>query len=261
MNLILLYPSDQQSAQCYRLSNERARHLRETLQVTPGRKLRVGLLNGPLGEATVLSCGEDIHLSVEFFEPPPPPLVDLVLGIPRPKSLKKLLPEVAALGVGALVLLRSWRVAQPYLSSPLLTPEGWEPLLDEGLMQGCSTHRPQIQVEQKFRPFVEDRAPKQFAGARCLVAHPYGGVPLAQLILEPAERVVVAIGPEGGFIEPELASFAHAGFTPVALGQHILRVETACVAILAQLDLLRQQSRLRAGLPLFTPVAQSRPSL
>jgi RsmE family RNA methyltransferase len=178
------------------------------------------------------------------FEAAPPPRapVDLLLAIPRPNSLLKLLPEVAALGVDRLVLLRTWRVQRPYVTARALEPEIYRPLLHEGLMQGRSTREPRVTVEPLFKPFVEDRLPALVAGARALVAHPAAATDLAGVRVAAGERVVLAIGPEGGFIPYEVEALERAGFLPVTIGARTLRVETACVALLAQVDLLRRIS-------------------
>jgi 16S rRNA (uracil1498-N3)-methyltransferase len=246
VNLLLLFPEDRVGDTWeprFRVQDGRARHVREVLGLGPGDTLRVGLLEGPVGTATIEALdGAGLELLATLDgEPPPRPTLDLVLAIPRPKTLKKLLPEVTALGVDRLTLLRTWRVAQPYLGSPLLSPEGHRPLLFEGMMQALTTHEPKVEVEPRFRPFVEDRAPERFAGHLKLVAHPYAATPLASLDVPADARVALAVGPEGGLIPEELASFERAGFVAVSSGPRVLRVETACVALLAQIDLLRRR--------------------
>jgi RsmE family RNA methyltransferase len=47
--------------------------------------------------------------------------------------------------------------------------------------------------------------------------------------------VTLAIGPEGGFIAEEIASFENAGFQAVTIGERVLRVETAVAALIARL--------------------------
>ena len=61
-----------------------------------------------------------------------------------------------------------------------------------------------------------------------------------------SQRVVVAVGPEGGFLAYEVEALERAGFRAVSMGERTLRVETAVVSLLAQIDLLR---RLGATLP------------
>ncbi|HUS65687.1 MAG TPA: RsmE family RNA methyltransferase, partial [Kofleriaceae bacterium] len=53
-------------------------------------------------------------------------------------------------------------------------------------------------------------------------------------------RTIVAIGPEGGWIDRELETFERLGFSAVSLGAAVLRVESAVAATLAQLTLLRR---------------------
>jgi len=52
--------------------------------------------------------------------------------------------------------------------------------------------------------------------------------------------IVLAIGPEGGWIARELSTFAARDFAIIRLGAEILRVEAAVTAALAQLSLLRR---------------------
>ncbi|MFW5741069.1 MAG: 16S rRNA (uracil(1498)-N(3))-methyltransferase, partial [Myxococcota bacterium] len=117
MNLILLAPSDQFGDR-FVLHDARGVHIREVLRAREGQELRVGMLNGPLGTGRVQRVDPRGVELVCRFEPaaPPRPRVDLILAVPRPKSLRKLLPEVAAFGVDRIVLLRTWRVAKPFLS-------------------------------------------------------------------------------------------------------------------------------------------------
>ena len=242
MNLILLDESDRASERTFRVRGARADHVREVLRAEPGRELRVGLAEGPLGRGRVLSMDADGVLLECAFETQTPPraLVDLVLAVPRPKSLVKLWPELAALGVDRVVLLRTWRVGKPYLTAAALDPKVYRPLLRDGMMQAKTTREPRVEIEPLFKPWIEDRAPGFVAGARALVAHPAAETALASLRISPAERVVVAVGPEGGFIPYEIEALQAAGFVPVTMGERTLRVETASVALLAQLDLLRR---------------------
>ena len=49
----------------------------------------------------------------------------------------------------------------------------------------------------------------------------------------PGRSVLLAIGPEGGFTDEELAAALSAGWTPIDLGPRILRIETAAIFLLA----------------------------
>lgn len=245
VNLILLTEADCETGSQFRLTGRRAKHVIEVLRATPGKELRVGLLEGPLGTGRVVSAADGrVVLDCVFHpDPPPRPRTDLVLAIPRAKSLRKLLPEVTALGVDRIVLLRTWRVAKPYLSQTILRPESFRPLLHEGLMQARCTREPRVTVEPLFKPFVEDRLPALAAGAIALAAHPAAGTRIASVRPAAGERVVLAVGPEGGWVPYEVEALERAGFLPVSMGPRPVRVETACVALLAQIDVLRAAPR------------------
>ncbi len=242
MNLLLVEPHERVADRA-RITGDRARHAREVLGVVVGRRLRVGVVDGPLGEGEVTAVGSDVvELSLVLeAEAPPRPRLDVVVAIPRPKTLAKLLPEVVSMGVDRLFLLRTWKVEKPYLASALLTPEGWLPLVRAGSMQGRLTHTPHIVVEPLFRPWIEDRAPALFEGADVRwVMHPHAARSSAQVgPVDPEARAVIAIGPEAGLVDFEVERFVAAGFEAVTMGPRPLRVETAVVAAVAQLELLR----------------------
>jgi RsmE family RNA methyltransferase len=242
MNLILLQADDRDPAGRFVLADRRADHVREVLRAEPGRELRVGLLEGPLGRGRVIGTTEEsVTLECEFDAAPPPrPRVDLVLAIPRPKSLTKLWPEIAALGVDRVVLLRTWRVGKPYLTARALLPEEYRPLLHEGMMQAKTTREPRVEIEPLFKPWAEDRAAGFATGALALVAHPVAASPLSSVRIAADERVVIVVGPEGGFVPYEVEALESAGFRAVSMGERTLRVETAVVALLSQIDLLRR---------------------
>jgi RsmE family RNA methyltransferase len=91
---------------------------------------------------------------------------------------------------------------------------------------------PEIIIEKRFKPFVEDRLPAMAAGSLGLIGHP-GDYPACPRGLD--EPVTLAIGPEGGWIPYEVDLLTQAGLQPVQLGARILRVETAVTALLARL--------------------------
>ncbi len=240
MNLVLLQSADRIDGDRFCVTGARARHIREVLGAAVGDQLQVGLREGPLGTATVRSVSpERVELDVAFGATPPRPTLDVILAVPRPKALRRLLAELAAIGVDRLVLLRSWRVDKSYLTSKVLADP--EPHLIDGLMQARCTRVPEVIVADRFRPFVEDVVPERFADGTRLVAHPTATNELATISIP--GRVTVAIGPEGGWIPWEVEAFEAAGFTAVSIGPRALRVETATVALLAQIELLRRQNR------------------
>ena len=109
MNLVLLDDGDLTADGGAVLHGARARHVHEVHRAAVGDTLRVGLLGGQVGEGVVTALAPDeVVLSVRLFSCPPAPLrIDLLLAMPRPKMLRRILAAVASLGVKRLVLINS----------------------------------------------------------------------------------------------------------------------------------------------------------
>lgn len=234
MNLLLLEPVDFVAANRVRLRDRRLKHLQEVHRAEPGETLRVGLLGGAMGRGQLLHLASDeAQLEVEFDQPPPAKLpITLLLALPRPKMLKRVLQTIATMGVPRLVLLNSYRVEKSFWQTPFLEPAAIREQLILGLEQARDTVLPQVSIEKRFKPFVEDHLPQLVAGSCGLVGHP-GDYPACPRAVE--GPVTLAIGPEGGWIPYEVDKLAAAGLQPVQLGERILRVETAVSALLARL--------------------------
>ncbi|QLF93362.1 16S rRNA (uracil(1498)-N(3))-methyltransferase [Pseudomonas sp. ABC1] len=234
MNLLLLEDSDFIAADRALVRGRRLVHLHEVHQAQSGDSLRVGRIDGLMGQARLLRLDtEEAELQLQLDQPPPDKLpITLLLALPRPKMLKRILQTVASMGVPRLVLLNSYRVEKSFWQTPFLNPEEVREQLILGLEQARDTRLPDVIIEKRFKPFVEDRLPQLAADSLGLVAHPgdYRACPRA---LE--QPVTLAIGPEGGWIPYEVDKLAEAGLTPVQLGERILRVETAVTALLARL--------------------------
>lgn len=216
------------------LRDRRLRHMQEVHRAAEGDSLRVGLLGGLMGQAQILRMEPDeVELQVSLDQPPPAKLpVTLLLALPRPKMLRRILQTVASMGVPRLVLLNSQRVEKSFWQTPFLEPAAIEEQLVLGLEQARDTQLPEVIIEKRFKPFVEDRLPALAAGSLGLVGHP-GDYPACPRAL--STPVTLAIGPEGGWTAYEVLKLQEAGLAPVQLGERILRVETAVAALLARL--------------------------
>jgi RsmE family RNA methyltransferase len=234
MNLLLLEEADFIAADRVVLRDRRLTHMQEVHRSEVGDSLRVGRINGLMGSAELLrlEAGE-AELSVSFEQPPPAKLpLTLVLALPRPKMLRRVFQTVATMGVSKVILVNSYRVEKSFWQTPFLEPEAIREQLILGLEQARDTVLPEIIIEKRFKPFVEDRLPAITDGTLGLVGHPGNYPPCPRALSEP---VTLAIGPEGGWIPYEIDLLAKSGLQPVQLGERILRVETAVTALLARL--------------------------
>ncbi len=234
MNLLLLEAADCPEPGLACLRGRRLQHVREVHRAAVGESLRVGLLGGQMGQGLIeVLTDQELVLRFTLDEAPPPKLpLTLLLGLPRPKMLKRVLQTVASMGVPRLVLMNSYRVEKSFWDSPWLSPEAIREQLVLGLEQARDTVLPEVLLERRFKPFVEDRLPTLAQGTACLVAHPVAAQPCPVGLNAP---LTLAVGPEGGFISYEVDLLAAQGFRAAHLGPRILRVETAVPALLARL--------------------------
>lgn len=234
MNLILLYDDDFISGNCARLTGRRRKHICEVHQPGVGDTLMVGRLGGLVGKGRIISVtAAAVEMEVALDEAPPtPPTVTLVLALPRPKVVKRVLLAVASLGVKRLYLINGFRVEKSYWQSPVLSPESMREALVLGLEQARDTLLPKVSLCPLFKLFVEDELPALIRGTLPLVAHPGADNRCPHAVAQP---VTLVIGPEGGFIPYELEKLVAAGCRPVQIGARVLRVETAVPFILGRL--------------------------
>jgi RsmE family RNA methyltransferase len=233
MNRLLFETSERAPDGTVTLDGARARHVRAVLRAAVGDTLKVGEINGLAGAGRILELTEDrVRLAVTLDAPAPEPWADLLLAAPRPKALKRLWPQLAALGVGRVVLLNAARVERAYFETHWARAEAIRPLLLEGLAQAGATRPPEVLTRRRFRPFVEDELDALFPSAWRILAHPGAATPLTPPPATDA-RPLLAVGPEGGWPPFERELLMARGFQPFALGPRTLRSDTACVALLS----------------------------
>lgn len=214
-------------------SDARAEHILAVLHGEVGQTLKTGELDGRIGTGEIVSIeGRTVAVKVSHTEESLRPWCDLVLAPPRPRVMKRLLPQLASLGVGTIVLVGAKKVEKDFWGATLLKEENYRPLLVDGLMQAGTSVVPRMETRRNFRRFVGDELDSLFPTANRVVGHP-GGAPNA-----PAQkpgRLLLAVGPEGGWTDDEVSLLESHGFSRYSLGSRILRTDTALVALLARL--------------------------
>jgi RsmE family RNA methyltransferase len=240
LNLVLLEAGELDASGRVLLSGPRAAHVVNVLGAVPGQTVRVGVLEGPRGVGTVKSiAGNAVALDCVLEpEPPPRPRVDLLLAVPRPKVMRRLWAQLAALGVSRIILTNAERVERPYFDTHVLGAECYRPLLMEGLQQAKDTRLPTVTIHRRFKVLIEDDLDALSDAGLRLVADPgaatrAGDAVRAGLVANPDERVLLAVGPEGGWNAFELRLLEARGFQHIGMGPRTLRTDTACLALLA----------------------------
>jgi RsmE family RNA methyltransferase len=250
VNLIALEADELSVSGDVSLSGARAAHLLKVLHVQPGHQVRIGVLDGPRGTATVQSIGDDVvALRCELeADIPPRPAIDLLLALPRPKVMRRLWAQIAALGVGQIILTNAEKVERHYFDTHILRPDTYRPLLIEGLQQARDTRLPAVSIHRQFRILIEDELDRLFRPGHRIVADPSATRPFGEVVRGSGqERILLAIGPEGGWNAFEIGLLESHGFQPAGMGSRTLRSDTACVALLALAHSARGDFRFKTS--------------
>lgn len=246
MNLVILEPSEISGSGDVTLSGPRAVHLLNVLNVAPTRDVRVGVLDGPCGVGTVQSVTEGTVVLRCAFESsaPPRPRVDLLLALPRPKVMRRLWAQLAALGVGRIMLTNAARVERNYFDTHVLSPGCYRPLLIEGLQQAQDTRLPDVSIHRQLKVLVEDELDHLSGSGARLVADPAATEAAGEVARRHSdERILLAVGPEGGWNDFELKLLVAHRFLPVGMGRRTLRTDTACIALLSLINGMERDER------------------
>jgi len=228
------------------LTDHRAKHIVKVLRAEAGDCVRVGLINGAMGTGTLAAITKkypfSVVLDLKLSEPPrSQPDLDLILALPRPIMLKRILSQVTALGVGTIHLINANRVEKSFWEAGILQPEEYNEHLLHGLEQAVDTRLPDVQFHPQFKPFIEDIFPSLAEKYRhCILAHPTGAERLGQVIAGKSGPIALAVGPEGGWVDFEVKKFQDQGFCCCSIGERILKVDTAVIALHARISALRE---------------------
>lgn len=234
MNLLLLTPDQHLEDDRWQLSERQTRHVLGILKAQVGQPIRAGLLDGMVGVATIESIKNnmiDVIFNPDSYAVSPPGL-SLLMALPRPKMLKRILIDATSLGIKQIVLINSWKVDKSYWQTPNLKADLLREKMILGLEQARDTVLPTLTLAPRFRPFVEDELDAWAGPGQRILAHPgnYPAMPHNQ-----TGPLTLAVGPEGGWTDYEINMLQRQGFACHSFGSRILRVETALPALVGRL--------------------------
>ena len=168
MNLLLIDAKEITSGVCT-LTDVRAEHLKKFLHATPGSTFRLGIVDGQQGIGTVLTVTEEsVSFSVSCDEPSIAPWYDLILALPRPRSLRRILFQSAAMGVRKILIVPRLRdlwallpeedtlrfIANPAKENKAFTQTNGFPLIAIGPDGGWTEEENQAFANAGFLPFT-----------------------------------------------------------------------------------------------------------
>lgn len=235
MNIIILPPSAFDDTTATIDNAEQLNHVKTVLKASVGDTLKIGKLGDKMGVGQIAYIDDKICTleNVRLDTDPPSKLgVTVMLALPRPKVLRRLIMDMTAFGVHHIILINSIRTDKSYWGSPLLAR--LDEFVLEGLQQGVDSVPPVITLAKRFKPFVQDELPSLINDKSALVFHPYADTSFKAFIHQNPLPDMIIIGAEGGFVPYEIELLASVGVRAVSLGERILRTESAVNATLGR---------------------------
>ena len=225
------------------LSSSEAHHLTTVLRLRPGAAVEVA--DGAGGSATAELGDHEVRLVADpRFQPARTPRLRVAQALSKGRKLDEVVRQVTELGADGIVPVTAARsVTRLDVAKASRALERWRAIARAASEQARRPWRPHVEPITDPAALVSRRDPlASTAGTvTCLllVGHP-GGRPLPSFGARAAAaaEVTLAIGPEGGWTEEELAVMVDGGATTVGLGDTILRTEHAGAAGLAVLAAL-----------------------
>ncbi|MBL7662232.1 RsmE family RNA methyltransferase [bacterium] len=245
MNLLIIEKSDLLDIRTALVADDRARHLIEIKKVKLGTEIAVGLIDSWLGKARVVELqAKQVKLEIiEQAEVEREFDLTLLLALPRPQLLKKVLQIAGMWGVKEIIFSGSEKVEKSYFQSIVLEPQTLKKHLVDGMSQGVNIFLPQVRVEKHLKQALEliQNTKDKF------LAEKTAEQKLINFYVHNREKsnydkILVALGPEGGFMPSEIDAFVQSGFLMFNISPYVLRVDVALSAALAQLYLARSST-------------------
>lgn len=232
MNLILLQQADVDLV--WPVSDPKAQHVLKILRMKAGDTFFVGLENGPRGKAHIVSLDKekDMRLKITWEQDAPKAnQTQLLVGLPRPQTSRRVLFEAAVFGIERLIFFQSDKGEPSYAQSSLWSSGEWKRHLRDGAEQAFSTTIPEIVHYDSLKAAsgqisIDPRI-------SYLALDVYEGESLLSSALVNAHEVMLALGAERGWSADERDLLRDFGFKLVSLGERVLKTETACVAAMS----------------------------
>ena len=217
-------------------ADPRAIHVLETLRMGEGDRFDAGTVNGLRGKAHIVSVGKtSIALGFSLdVEPLPVDPLDIIVGLPRPQSARRILHDASALGVRRVTFAGTARSDPNYAASGLWSSLEWRRHLIDGAQQAFDTRIPEI---IQNLPLAGAAGSAQ-SGVRIAFDNYEASTTLPDLLrLQQAvpASVTLAFGPERGWDAADREVLRASGFALASLGRRVMRVETAIASAVAVL--------------------------
>ena len=227
------------------MSNKDRRYIHCTtvLKVSTESIVRVGVIDGHMYDARVVELtGEKLVIRFDDTmmrktRPFSDMNISVILACPRPKVLGRLWPVFSQLGFRRVFLIKAARVEDNYFGSHWMQADCYRSLLIKGLEQAAvSTRLPEISFDKReLEVFLAKRLDVAFPPEKCkrFICHPEDGSDEVKISPEfdTSNETVIALGPEGGWLDFEISALKERGFIPVTCSSRVFTTDVALIAL------------------------------
>jgi 16S rRNA (uracil1498-N3)-methyltransferase len=213
------------------LTGAHADHLVRVLRARVGQEFDIS--TGGVVRRGRIATVQDDRVEFELGEEvtaAPVPDVTLLLAVFKFDRMEWAIEKCTELGVSRIVPVIARRTDAHLASAATKRADRWRRLALQAAEQSRRAVSPEIAAPIKLQDAVNGTN----VASRIVLAESEEQVLLRDVLASrPEGEIVLAIGPEGGWVEDELQLFQGAGFVSASLGNTILRAETAAIAAVA----------------------------
>jgi 16S rRNA (uracil1498-N3)-methyltransferase len=212
-------------------------HMHETLKAKIGDDFKCTILNRGLCHGTITTLTpNECHLTLSEIKSAQPQWFNLVVGVSRPQTSKKVLEHATTFGAKKIHFFKAALSEKSYLSANIFLNNEYEEHLLAGLSQAAIfDYLPEVKIDQYNPAASYSDVPQKFILDLNAKENFLDLAPSINF----DTPITLAVGPERGFISDDIARFHQAGFRSVKISSSILRVEHAIYSAVSQLELIR----------------------
>lgn len=210
--------------------DDRGKHILKVLHKKEGESFSAGIIGGMAGKATITKIADGkIHFDfVEETDGKNLFPLKMIIGFPRPIQLKRLLRDMAALGVCEVHLAKTELTEKSYLDSDLATTDAGTKMLLDGTVQAASTHVPKLFIHKSLRECIEFIKSNSHEKTKfCALDNIEPSANLGSMEFSRDFGACAAIGSERGWTPMERQLMKDSGFILLGMGSRVMRTETA----------------------------------
>jgi 16S rRNA (uracil1498-N3)-methyltransferase len=230
------------------LVGDHAAHLARVLRAEVGQEFDVAT-GDEVRRGTITTISND---RIEFAlggkpyhtrrsQPSPPAKITMALAIFKFDRMEWAIEKCTELGVSRIIPVIARRSDAHLAAAAVKRHDRWQRLVRQAAEQSRRSSPPEIAVPVKLKALAEDGV-LQANATRVVLAESLAEAPVESeeddrlgdiLQSQSSNEVVLAVGPEGGWVDGELSWFYETGWIGASLGDTILRAETAAIVATA----------------------------